>query len=124
MAMSAQRDLVWLGAELKPTIRYDATAGAGIANRRRVGRVRHMHAFALRIRRHVQEGRVTLYTVDRAGKVADLETKHVDGKRKLRLRGDMGIVKMTGRSELSLRVSGERRWLELLRGLPTRFRTC
>ena len=108
MVMSAQamvRDLVGCRAETNNQVRCNSRAG--IANRRRVGRVMHLHAFELWIRRHVQEGRVTLYTVGRAGKVADLETKHVDGKRKLRLRGDMGIVKRTGRSELSLRVSRE-----------------
>ena len=39
--------------------------------------------------------------------VADLGSKHVDGKRMLRHLGDMGIVTMTGRSEQSLRVSGQ-----------------
>ena len=105
--MHKRQYVTWLGAELKPTIRYEATAGAGITNGRRVDRVRHLHALALWIQRHVQEGRVTLWTVDRGEKVADLETKHVDDKRKLRLRGDMGIVKMTTRSEPSLRVSRE-----------------
>ena len=41
-------------------------------------------------------------------------------KRMLRLLGDKGIVKMTGRSQLSLRLSGERRWFQRLRGFPTR----
>ena len=46
--------------------------------------------------------------VDRDADVEDLGTTHVDGKRMLRLLWDMGIVKITGRSEPSLRVSVER----------------
>ena len=58
------------------------------------------------IQRHVQDGRVTLKEVDGDANVADLGTKHVDGKGMLRLHRDVGVVKMTSRSELSLMVSG------------------
>ena len=48
----------------------------------------------------------TLKRVDGGQNVADTGTKDADDKSMLRLCGEMGIVKMTGRSELPLRVSG------------------
>ena len=63
-----------LGAVLAARVRYDATAGAGIANRRGVGRVRHLHTPALWIQRHVQEGGLLLSKVDGDNNLSDLGT--------------------------------------------------
>ena len=57
MALGAVAMAKDLGAVLATRVRYDATAGAGIANRRGVGRVRHLHTPTLWIQRHVQDGR-------------------------------------------------------------------
>ncbi len=69
-----------LGAVLKARMRYDA-AGAGIANRREVGRARHLHTPSLWIQKHIQDGAVELSKVDGARNWADLGTKHLDAKK-------------------------------------------
>ena len=107
MVMRAQEMARHLVAELKPILGCDATAGARIATRHGVGRVRHLHILALGMQRHVQEGGVTLKKVDGDANVAELCAKHADGNRMMRLLGNMRIVKMIGRSELSLTASGE-----------------
>ena len=43
IALGAEAMALDLRVVLKQRVRYDATAGAGIANRRGVGRVRHLH---------------------------------------------------------------------------------
>ena len=63
-----------LGATLKARMRYDATAGAGIANRRGVGRVRHLHTPSHWIQRHGQDGTIELSKVDGDRNWADLGT--------------------------------------------------
>ena len=95
-----------LGATLKARMRYDATAGAGIANRRGVGRVRHLHTPSLWIQRHVQDGTIELSKVDGDRNWADLGTKHLDGKKMWMCANGMGIVRRDGQSALSLKVCG------------------
>jgi hypothetical protein len=107
IALGAEAMALDLGVVLKPRVRYDATAGAGIANRRGVGRVRHLHTPSLWVQRYVQEGRLTLSKVPGEKNVADIGTKHLDGKRMWMLLGLMGLRSTAGRSELSLRVAGE-----------------
>ena len=107
MALGAQAMARDLGMRLQPRIRYDATAGAGIANRRGVGRARHLHTPSLWVQRHVQEGRIVLKKVGGDDNVADLGTKHLDGRRMWALLGAMGVKAATGRSALALRACGE-----------------
>ena len=95
-----------LGATLAARVRYDATAGAGIANRRGVGRVRHLHTPSLWIQRHVQDGRLVLSKVPGEENYGDLGTKHLDSKKMWKCMNGMGIVARGGRSALSLEVSG------------------
>ena len=71
---------------MQPRIQYDATGGAGIADRRGVGRAWHLQ---------------------KVENVVDVVTKYVDAKRVWRLVGDKGIVNMVGRSGLVLRASAE-----------------
>ena len=107
IALGAEAMALDLGVVLKPRVRYDATAGAGIANRRSVGRVRHLHTPSLWVQRYVQEGRLTLVKVLGEKNVADLGTKHLDGKRLWMFMAMMGLRSAVGRSELSLRAAGE-----------------
>ena len=107
MALGAQAMAKDLGLVLQARVRYDATAGAGIASRRGVGRVRHLHTPSLWIQRHVQDGRVTLKKVLGDSNVADLGTKHVDGRRLWHLLKAMGVHATAGRSSLALRACGE-----------------
>ena len=94
------------GAELKPRIGYVAAVGAGIANRRGFGCVRHCHTSCsfdatscLGMSGHVEERRRR-----RERRGFENETS------RWALLEDKGIVKMTRQSEPSLRVSGDDRF--------------
>ena len=63
MALGAEEMGRDIGVVLKPRVKYDAAAGAGIASRRGVVRVRHLHTPSWWAQRFVQEGRVTLAEV-------------------------------------------------------------
>ena len=95
-----------LGVELAVRVRYDATAGAGIANRRGVGRVRHLDTQALWIQRHIQEGRVKLTKVLGTDNAADLGTKHLDAAAMWKLLGVVGVQAIEGRSAKALEICG------------------
>ncbi len=96
----------YLGATLAARVRYDATAVAGIANRRGVGRVRHLHTPSLWVQRHVQDGRLVLTKTPGEENFGDLGTKHLDSKKMWKNMNGMGVVTRGGRSALSLEVSG------------------
>ena len=96
-----------VGVDLEPRIKYDATAGAGIASRRGVGEVRHVHTPALWVQRFVQEGKVKLDKVPGIGNVADLGTKHLTKKVMWDLMDFMAVRPRGGRSVLALKASGE-----------------
>ena len=107
MALGAEEMGKDIGVTLKPRVKYDATAGAGIASRRGVGKVRHLHTPALWVQRFVQEGRVQLVKVAGDKNVADLGTKHVTKKVMWNLMCAMSVHAEGGRSALALRASGE-----------------
>ena len=71
-------------AKLKPRIGDDATAGASIAHRRGVDRVKHMEAPARWIQRQVREGRIVL-KVESGQHVADPR----ESKRKITARSEL-----------------------------------
>ena len=84
-------------------IYMDATAGIGIASRRGVGRIRHIHTPALWLQRTIHEGRVVLNKVKGTVNPADIGTKYVDSKTILQAWKQMGFVLLEGRSDLALR---------------------
>ena len=83
----------------------DATAGKGMAERRGVGRVRHLHTPLLWIQRVVQEGRVRVRKVDGKSNVADMGTKHVEGVLVNRFLEAMSFHEKGGQSRLALKAS-------------------
>ena len=107
MALGAEEMGKDIGVVLKPRVKYDATAGAGIASRRGVGRVRHLHTPSLWIQRFAQEGRVTLAKVPGNLNSADLATKHVNGRSMWALLGAMAVFAAGGRSTRALRANGD-----------------
>ena len=95
-----------LGANLKARLRYDATAGAGIASRRGVGKVRHLHTPCLWLQKHVQDKRIELMKVDGLKNVADVGTKHLDARSLWKCVNGMGVEVREGESRLALKVRG------------------
>ena len=86
-------------------LRVDATAGIGIASRRGVGRIRHIHTPSLWLQRAVHDGRVAMAKVAGAENPADLGTKHVDHKVIEMALGKCGFVLLSGKSALALKAA-------------------
>ena len=95
-----------LGVILKARLRYDATAGAGIASRRGVGKARHLHTPCLWLQKHIQDRRIELMKVDGTKNVADVGTKHLDSKSMWKCVNGMGVEIRQGESQLALKVRG------------------
>ncbi|CAK0818994.1 unnamed protein product [Prorocentrum cordatum] len=81
----------------------DATAGKGIAERRGVGRIRHLRTLLLWIQRAVQRGLVNVRKVPGAADSADLGTKRVEAALIARFLASLGFVQMSGASRLALK---------------------
>ena len=80
----------------------DATAGKGIAERKGVGRIRHLHGPLLWIQKAVEGRLVNLKKVDRSKNVADLGTTHVTGPALQKLLQFMGFEMRSGSSRVAL----------------------
>ena len=83
----------------------DATAGKGIAERRGVGRVRHLHTPLLWLQSAVQRKLLQLHKVSGEENPADLGTKHVEGPKMWRFLRAMGHFAVQGRSDLALKAA-------------------
>ena len=95
-----------LGVMLKARMRYDATAGAGIASRRGVGKARHLHTPCLWLQKHIQDRRIELMKVDGLKNWADAGTKHLDAKSLWKCVNGMNVYIREGESQLALKVRG------------------
>ena len=65
------------GHEVTPWVHVDASAAIGFAQRKGLGRVRHLSTQSLWIQDAVREKRLTLEKVNGSDNPADLLTKHV-----------------------------------------------
>ena len=79
-----------LGIKLSPRLFVDASAALGIAQRKGLGRIRHLDCQALWIQDAIRQRRLGVVKVAGALNPADLMKKAVDGQTLLRL------VKLTG----------------------------
>ena len=64
--------------EMQIEIRTDASAAKGIANRRGLGKARHMEVAQLWVQEKVSNGRIAIMKVKGENNIADVLTKHVD----------------------------------------------
>ena len=87
---------------VKIELSCDATAGRGMAERRGVGKVRHLNTPLLWVQRAVQQGRVSIRKVPGTHNVSDMGTKHIEGPLITRFLQAMGIEDRGGRSRLAL----------------------
>ena len=95
-----------LGVMLKARMRYDATAGAGIASRRGVGKVRHLHTPCMWLQKHIQDRRIELMKVHGLKNWADAGTKHLDAKSLWKCVNGMNVYIREGESQLALKARG------------------
>ena len=86
-------------------ILVDATAGIGIASRRGVGRIRHIHTPSLWLQRAVHDKRVALDKVKGTVNPADVGTKHVDGATIRQMWATCGFALREGTSAKALKAA-------------------
>ena len=70
-----------LGLQLTVTVHADASAAIGIAQRRGVGKVRHIEVHQLWLQDRVSRGDIRIRKVDGNKNPADALTKHVEGNK-------------------------------------------
>jgi hypothetical protein len=83
----------------------DATAGIGIASRRGVGRIRHLHTPSLWIQRAIHDGRIAMDKIAGEENPADAGTKHIDGAGIKRMWQTCGMVLRQGGSAKALKAA-------------------
>ena len=70
-----------LGANLSVAVSTDSSAAKGIANRRGLGKVRHIELSELWVQDQVSKGRVTMHKISGPENSSDSMTKHSSGER-------------------------------------------
>ena len=94
-----------MSKKLKPVVHVDATASKGIASRRGVGKVRHLHTQVLWLQVAVAKRELHILKVAGAENCADLGTKHLAVKEMLECMRRASCKMAAGRSSLALRVA-------------------
>ena len=94
-----------IGKEVLVILATDSTAGTGIAQRRGVGKVRHLATKTLWIQSAVARKLIKITRVPGVENPADLGTKHLDGKKMWQLLAAIGHEPRSGRSTLTLRAA-------------------
>eukprot|EP00971_Amphidinium_carterae_P341085 6479714-Amphidinium_carterae.1 len=90
------------GLSLQLVLHGDATAAAGIANRRGAGKIRHIECATLWLQRLVTMKRIALYHKRGEDNTADLGTKHLAAGPMWKHLATMGIEKREGKAKLAL----------------------
>ena len=100
---SLARDMKW---ELKIRVHSDATAAIGIAKRRGLGKVRHLHTTDLWIQERVRQKDVELLNVLGTENPADAFTKYLDITALDKAMSKINVVFMDGRAECAPKAMG------------------
>ena len=95
---SLARDKSW---ELKINLHSDATVAIGIAKRRGLGKVRHLHTTDLWIQERVRNGDVNLVKVLGTENPADALTKYFDSASMDKALAKMNVEFMEGRAAIA-----------------------
>ncbi|CAK0899675.1 unnamed protein product [Prorocentrum cordatum] len=90
------------GLTCKAELRADASAGVGIASRRGIGKIRHLHTQALWLQQAVAEKRLSVSKTKGESNPANLPTKHGDGKTMWQHLADLGFELRSGQSKLAI----------------------
>ena len=79
----------------------DASAAIGVAQRKELGRTRHLDTQSLWIQDAVREQRVALNTITGTGNPADLLTKHLNFRTMKHMTARLGLPILEGRSDIA-----------------------
>ena len=94
-----------LGREFGLKVIVDATAGKGIASRRGLGKIRHLHTPCLRVQTVFHERRAELAKIAGTESPSDMGTKVLSGKEIWKHLSFMGFEARAGRSALALKAA-------------------
>ena len=99
------------GCQVDIVLNVDASAAIGVAQRKGIGKLRHLNTQALRIQDAVREQRVSLLKVAGPENPADSMTKHSDSKSLNNMFLKMGLDNVSGRRSLApqVTISGDMR---------------
>ena len=92
-----------LGLEVQLRLWLDSSAALGVASRRGVGRIRHLHTAALWLQGVVSDKLIEVRKVKGVGNVADLLTKHLASPRVRELFAMMQMTTEPAQSQEQLR---------------------
>ena len=95
---SLAQDMNW---QLKVNAHSDATAAIGIAKRRGLGKVRHLHTTDLWIQEKVRNKDIALLKVWGTENPADAMTKYLNAADMEKALQKMGVVYMDGRAAIA-----------------------
>ena len=84
----------------------DASAAIGVAQRKGLGKLRHLNTQALWIQDAVREQTVKLLKVPGSQNPADLMTRHLDAKSLAKMVTKMGLKEVAGRSLIAPKLAG------------------
>ena len=85
------------GTPMEVFLHIDASAAIGVAQRKGLGRIRHLETQSLWIQDAVRERRVNLFKVPGTENPADLMTKSLDARTQDKLMGKLGLEILEGR---------------------------
>ena len=88
-----------MGWSLAIRVHSDATAAIGIANRRGLGKIRHLHCSDLWIQEAIRQERLQLVKVLGTENPADAMTKYLDGPALMKAMSRMNLEFRDGRAE-------------------------
>ena len=94
-----------LGIELKGRIHTDSSAAKGIANRRGLGKTRHIHVNYLWIQERLHAGDFQLFKVRTDDNVGDLFTKYLEQSKLNKFVKQLGYQYLHGKAKLTLKAA-------------------
>jgi hypothetical protein len=91
---------------LKIHVHSDATAAIGIAKRRGLGKIRHLHCTDLWVQEKVRDGSVALHKILGTENPADIFTKYVDAAIMDKAMAKLNCTYREGRAKSALATAG------------------
>jgi hypothetical protein len=105
-ALGVQSLCADMGWQLKPRLHSDATAAIGIAKRRGLGKIRHLHCTDLWVQEKVRNGDIELLKILGIDNPADAFTKYLDRACMEKAIAAMKLEFMEGRDKSALATMG------------------
>ena len=94
-----------LGITVKGRIHTDSSAAKGIANRRGLGKTRHIHVNYLWIQERLHSGDFPLYKEKTDNNVGDLFIKYLDQSKLNKFAKQLSYAFLEGKSSLTLKAA-------------------